>query len=364
MGGKNGMKEDAMRRLLIAFLLLAGGLTACSGTGKEEGKPLGAAPAPSFELEMTTLSTGDFTMEIPKGWEYKVNPGNLGFGLVVFDPAVPERRIFYYYEFNPFMKSQGARDFFRQYYGSGSLFGACPVLETGKVEEFYQKWNEYGDFLGSQGFPGVLDRFQTLEIVERHPLDNYLKDYALDSAVLRTRHTLAGSAVPLEGLFSASVVSNGSYYQGGLDLAPLMVYNATGIMAPAHEFPAIRAVLEASLRTFAFSQSYLQRYLQDNEAATQTILENARTMAAAADSYNRAWEGRQKVNDALSQKRSDATLGYDRLYDEDTGEIYRAPVGWYDQYDIHREEYERPQLYKVEDDDYERYSQGIQKYIQ
>lgn len=357
-------EEAVMRKALIASLFLLLGLAACSKSGGPEGKPLGAEPAPSFDLAMTTLSTPDFTMEIPEGWTYKANPGNLGFGLVIYDPQVPERRIFYYYEFSPFMKSQGAKDFFRKNYGAGSLFASCPVLEKGSVEEFYSKWNEYGDFLGAQGYPGLLDRFQNLEVVEAQPLDNYLKDYALDSAVLRTLFTLEGSSLPLEGLFSASVVSNMSYYQGGLDMAPLTVYNAMGIMAPAHEFPALREVLEASLRTFSFTEAYVRSYVASNEAATQAILENARTMAAAADSYNRAWEGRQKVNDALSQKRSDATLGYDRLYDEETGEIYRAPVGWYDQYDIHREEYERPQLYKVEEDDYQRYSQGIQKYIQ
>lgn len=46
-----------------------------------------------------------------------------------------------------------------------------------------------------------------------------------------------------------------------------------------------------------------------------------------------AWENRSKTYDIMSQKQSDTTLGYERVYDTDTGEIYKAYNGFTDDYD-------------------------------
>ena len=45
-----------------------------------------------------------------------------------------------------------------------------------------------------------------------------------------------------------------------------------------------------------------------------------------------AWENRQKSYDIMSQKQSDATLGYERVYDTETGDIYKAYNGFTDDY--------------------------------
>lgn len=45
-----------------------------------------------------------------------------------------------------------------------------------------------------------------------------------------------------------------------------------------------------------------------------------------------SWENRNKSLDISSQKYSDATLGYERVYDTDTGEIYKAYNGFTDDY--------------------------------
>ena len=335
-----------------------------NGNNNGNGKlSMGAQNAPAINYTLGTVSTNDFSIQLPKGWRYEVNPSNLEFGLIAYDPNRPERRIFYYYLFNPFMKSDDARDFFRTYYGANSLYGGCPVLSTGTVLEFYSKWNEYMDWLSSQGLRAAVMKFNSLNIVETHPLESLLSSYSLDSSVVRAHVTLENSNIPCEGLFSGSVVSLGTYYQYGIDCFPLTVYNVMGIMAPADEFLELQEVLANCLKSFTFTESYVRSYQQRSEDATQAILDNARAMQAAYDSYNAAWHARQPINDAISQKNSDSTLGYDRLYDSETGEIYRAELGWYDNYDLHRNEYAKPNVYKLEDNDYDRYSQGIDFYI-
>lgn len=56
------------------------------------------------------------------------------------------------------------------------------------------------------------------------------------------------------------------------------------------------------------------------------------SMQEAYDSYNSAWSDRQTSYDITSQKQSDATLGYERVYDTETNEIYKAYNGFSDDY--------------------------------
>ena len=46
-----------------------------------------------------------------------------------------------------------------------------------------------------------------------------------------------------------------------------------------------------------------------------------------------SWEKRNNSYDIISQKQSDATLGYERVYNTDTGEVYKAYNGFTDDYD-------------------------------
>ena len=57
----------------------------------------------------------------------------------------------------------------------------------------------------------------------------------------------------------------------------------------------------------------------------------------------------------MSQKQSDATLGYERVYDTETGEIYKATNGFTDVYDGKR--------YKAVTDD-NMYAKPISGYIE
>ena len=45
-----------------------------------------------------------------------------------------------------------------------------------------------------------------------------------------------------------------------------------------------------------------------------------------------SWEKRNNSYDIISQKQSDATLGYERVYDTETGDIYKAYNGFTDDY--------------------------------
>ena len=62
------------------------------------------------------------------------------------------------------------------------------------------------------------------------------------------------------------------------------------------------------------------------------ILQFSANGNAVLDGIMSSWEARSTSQDIISQKQSDATLGYERVYDTQTGEIYRAENGWSDTY--------------------------------
>lgn len=73
------------------------------------------------------------------------------------------------------------------------------------------------------------------------------------------------------------------------------------------------------------------------------------------DGFMSSWERRNRSQAIMSQKQSDATLGYERVYDIETGEIYKATNGFTDVYDGKRYQ-------PVTDDN--KYAEPISGYIE
>ena len=66
-----------------------------------------------------------------------------------------------------------------------------------------------------------------------------------------------------------------------------------------------------------------------------------------------SWENRNRSDDILSEKRSDVILGYERVYNEDTDEVYRVENGFYDEYNINRQVFEMGNLQKLPESNWE-----------
>ena len=96
---------------------------------------------------------------------------------------------------------------------------------------------------------------------------------------------------------------------------------------------------------------------------TRALLQQGRQMQAAHDAMVSAWYAREQSHDIAFQKWSDSFMGYDRLYDSSTGEVYLADVGFYDTYDLHRGEYANSNLQIVDSRSEQYYLQGADYYI-
>ena len=162
-----------------------------------------------------------------------------------------------------------------------------------------------------------------------------LKSVAMDSKVLRATFTGSNSQEG-EGLFLATVVNFGNSSQMGVDMSYYMIYDITAITSKKDEFINYQDILMKCVNSIEFTDSYVKKTIDDSNAQTQQSLQINAQVQAAFDSYMSAWDNRSKTYDIMSQKQSDATLGYERVYDTDTGEIYKAYNGFTDDYSGNR----------------------------
>ena len=324
-------------------------------------------PVSMPNLELEEISSDFFTVSLPKGWVMETMGAYIRFGFRSYDPANPARQIFYYGKLEPFIKSYAARKIYADMDAMGSMnsgfFSEAPVLDPSTIDELFRQFSTITPYANRFGNPHQFPVMDDISVVERYETSSILSPYAYDEAVVRAQFTSI-NGLPSEGLFSAVLADTGNYYVNGVDLAPMYAYNTIGIMAPADEFEGIQGVLREALASFRLSESYIQATVDQTAAETDILLQIGRTLSETSDSYNAAWHARQKSYDALSQKRSDAVMGYDRVYDARTEEVYRAYHGLYEMYDQNRASFDNQDLQILKDTDDERYALPITGYIE
>ena len=292
------------------------------------------------KLTLEEYKTDNFTMKKPTGWTVETGGTGIFYAIRVYDPQNTNNQVYLMLKVQPLLKNTSAKTSWQNYYsmsGNNSqykLFADAVFLDNPTTEGFYKKFDEISTYLSSleptlstMKFP----KFSNFTKIEEFESSASMKSVALDSKVLRGTFTGENSKEG-EGLFMASVVNFGNQYQGGVDMGYYMIYDIMSITSAKDEFIDYKDILLESVNSIEFTDSYVKQTIDDSNAQTQKALELNASMQKAFDSYMSAWENRQKSYDIMSQKQSDATLGYERVYDTDTGEIYKAYNGFTDDY--------------------------------
>ena len=136
-----------------------------------------------------------------------------------------------------------------------------------------------------------------------------------------------------------------------------------GVTAPVGELEEIEPALTECLGSFGFESSYVQQAIGLSNEQTRQLKEQLRQIEAAHDAMMQAWYAREQAHDIAFQKLSDSIMGYDRLYDSSTGEIYRADLDFYDSYNLNRYEYSNSNLQRIDSSSQQYYLQGVDYYI-
>ena len=270
---------------------------------------------------------GWFTMNVPLGGKVRTGLKATGkidlisYAVTVFDPKRPERELYFCLNDAAGLKSQEARNWYVRSYGAGSHFAKMPVLPELSTAGFFAAM-------------GPLFGYRQFVVLER------IGKSALGGEVVVAECT-AASGRRMQGLFHAAVSSMRQVVQrnpfnaraGMVDVGPAMEFSILSETAPKEEFVDWQPVLDRCLASLVFTEAFHRQ----RRAAWAQLMGTSRYIMQTADAVRGmvmdSYRRRNATYDVLSQKRSDATLGYERVQDTETGEYYRAENGFTDWYD-------------------------------
>ena len=337
------------------FLMLVSFFAVLNLTGCEKDMPkeetIKIKEVETKNIKYTDFDNGLVKMKIPEGWKVDCLGDYVHYTVKVYNSSNPIYQFFFNFKTEGYTKSAEAKSFYQKYYPN-DMFAKNPVIAEKTTEGFYKIFNELGPLNNTDTFAfPVLNDFVVF--------DN-LGTSLLGGDIIRATFTDSAGILG-EGIFTAYVYDAGTYYVNEnimsgkkIDIYYLSVYNSIFITAPKDEFVNWESVLSTVSGSLEFTDSFINGFYNEQDAIMKNF-QNVRSIcneitAGIMDS----WEKRSASFDIMSQKQSDATLGYERVYNTETKEIYKAYNGFTDDYDGTRYE-------PVTDD---MYSKGISGYIE
>ncbi len=258
----------------------------------------------NIEWEDYTDPNGLFTAVIPKGWKVTSSDGQADgkvAGLLVTIQSQDEK--------------QGAQVF--DYTTISSSIMTEPTVES-LVNALYSTSTELE----------ILD-VSTPDYMQQ--IKDANPDTVLDAKVVHMNYTKNGIEYECNflGFVNKSLISG--------------TYSATTMwagFAPRGQYENWVEIITKIQSSIKYTDKYTSRYSSSSGTSGGTTGgTTGGTVTGGGSSYDMtdammdSWNARNKSEDIMSQKQSDATLGYERVYDTETGDIYRADSGFMEEYD-------------------------------
>ena len=278
--------------------------------------------------ELVPYSCTEFSMNIPQGWTVRSSAMYTGMfhAIHVFDPEKPVNQIFFMLKMEPMFPDENSRAMMAL---SSDLFGKCPILTNVSTQGVFEIFPQFADAMNATAdyadiqTPYIAD----FSVTESFESTQGMSSVAISPSILRADFTQNGTTG--EGMFTADVVP----FAMGTGMGYYSVYNLTVLSAEKGTFqdwqPTLNKVLSSLNYTPEF-QSFAMSQSNQGAATSQSLSQSASEMS---DSIMSSWENRNRSQDIMSQKQSDATLGYERIVDTETGNIYKIDNGFTDWYD-------------------------------
>ncbi len=376
-------KKRKLFCILLCAVLLVLSASCSGGGGTNDGstpsdtkkpakteKDIKITQTAAKSAETEKYETADFTMTIPKGWKVTSGGTNIYHSIRVYDPEEPINQMFILLKADILLHSEAGKAAWQQNYNMGNtqaaLFTKAPVLQNPSTEGFFQIFPQYVAFASAiePSYAGyVFPTINNFAVTERFPSTSPLKSYSLGDELLRA--TFSDGTKEGEGLFAASVTDFGSFSISGgnvtnyqlqaVDGGYYMAYNVVAITAVKDTFIEWEDLLTKCMSTLDYSDSFVSATNNASDEKVALSKQISANFNATMDGFMASWESRNKSQDIMSQKQSDAILGYERVYDTDTNEVYKATNGFSDSYDGSR-------FKSVTDDNM--YAEAISGYIE
>lgn len=344
------MKKIIKTILVLGIMIL--GLTGCAKTStmarKEKVK---ITKVETKMIKYTDFDNGLIKMKLPEGWKVDVLGDYIHYTIKAYDPTNPTYQFFFNFKTEGFNKSEEAKNWQQKYYPN-SIFAKASVIASKDTEGFYKIFNDMGPLNNTDSF--TFPMLTDFTVVEN------LGKGTLGGDILRATFK-DNEGKDAEGLFTAYVYDAGSYYVPEniisgkqIDIYYLNVYDTIFITTPKDELINWEEPLNKIASSLEFTDTFMNGFNAEQDAVMKNF-QNVRNICnQISDGIMDSWEKRNTSYDIMSQKQSDATLGYERVYDTETNEIYKAYNGFTDDYDGKR--------YKAITDDM--YTKEISGYIE
>jgi len=268
-------------------------------------------------IEFQNFNNGLFSMKIPKGWVVGVAKSDyIHYTFMAYDPKNPDYKIFFNMKTEGYLKTQKMKNFYSKYYPN-TPFVKLPVISPQTTEGFYKKYTQAFNF-NQNLLPFKVPVIKNFTVVQN------LGKSMTGGAIVRATYQNEKNK-KLEGVFTATIKE--------VAVPPVVllnVYNTVYFTTPEYELVDWMPVLNYCLSTVQFSNQFVNGYYGEQRQVVQNAKAIQSILNQTSDIITSGWNQRQKTYDILSQKRSDATMGYERVQDTETGEIYKASLGFLD----------------------------------
>ena len=284
-----------------------------------------------------------FTVNLPEGWDISIGGADWYLWIRIYDPDNPSLQLFSIISTTCILKSYAAQNFYKNaasistgyYYEMYNMSANMVVNESATMEEFFEDWEEYISWIAQydetfNGFDYPL--INSFETIESWDSDDIYRDISIDDKLIHAEYVEGLSQQRAEGMFSGAFTNGVAMYADGTDCGYYTVYNVNGISAPYGMLGEYQEVLLEILRSINYNENWVNQAMKNQEASFENAQQLNQILQQTSQIIVDGWYARQQSYDRISQAYSDSTLGYDRYYDTETGEVYRVEYGVMDNY--------------------------------
>ena len=335
--GKINISKKNLIIISAAILVIIGGvilLTKVGNKGKgvfyNPDKNIKIVKSEASKIELEDYTTNEFSIKKPKGWKVDTLGDYIHYTIKVYNPNNPLYQFFFNMKTEGYNKSEDAKRWQQTYYPN-NIFAKTSVIATKDTLGFYKIFNDMGSLNNTSAF--------TFPVLTDFTVSENLGKGSLGGDMLRATFK-DSSGKDGEGIFTAYVYDPGPYYVNEniisgkkIDIQYLNVYDAIFITTPKDEFIDWEDILNTICSSLNFTNSFISGFYSEQDAVMKNFQEIRAIGNEISDGIMDSWNKRNTSFDIMSQKQSDATLGYERVYDTKTNEIYKAYNGFTDDYD-------------------------------
>ena len=320
-----------MNRICLAlFLLLALAGTSCRSSAAQQKASAGSAPPGPVPqdppLRTRSVDAGPFTLNLPEGWRLEQGGACATLAFVAWDPADERNSLFFFTNIGPVYLSAQKRYMDHQYVQAGGYPVAwldMPVVAPLTPENLLRNWPAITRTRIARTFMRHLPELENLQVLASQTAPHPLLGPGFSHQTLRLVFTVSGR--PAQGLFSLATLPQP---MAGLGFGIFL----SGISAPHRAFSHLQPILSHCLETFTLKEDYVLACRRQQAQQFEAMLQAGRTLSETSDLIVRGWEQRSQASDILFERWSDTTLGRERLYDPDTGEVFDFDSGFAERY--------------------------------